>query len=241
MVTFNNVLLLDEVNGLYANNHYYIYKIGWLVMAHDVAAKSTSLYALTAALAPYQALKMAEECTAGKTTFEAAFDLNYPVRLHEEEGVVFQKSMDCSCNVQFAGGAVELSAECFSAIHRELQSRLVNMKGDSINGDEVNDRYDTAVNPWWMSMKNFFELVNSSAATDNINVLLCNSPSRKIGTNVAHGQFDVVINVATAGFLVDSLQPHWNIFYDVKNVAVARNPLLRKLNRARLKPFSGSN
>lgn len=228
MNTFANVMLLDEKTELYGNESILVQKLGRLILVADWAMGGVSVYVMNTSDFPvdaYNAQRLRDECLLGRKKFEVAFNIHDSDNgLSKESGVSFHKAMDGSMTIAFKNPLIDLDvpdAQVFNALNREMTKSL-----------EFRKNACDATPDWLTRAITFVDMVklNTPKAKAFLYFDTCNLMSPPKG-------FDLVVNIARAGFVVKSLPYFWDIYYDSSVTGIEYNPVFLKLPKRLLRPI----
>lgn len=231
--TFKGVLLIDEVNDLYATDTHYVVCLGVLVMTFDKVKRLVSTYAM---IKSPQVLKAVDECLSGKQSFHKTFGFS-STPFYSNDLVSYHGSMDLSVDFIFKRGLQELSPDVFPAIYKEqqllLRSSSTSTEEDNIKSKTSRNRHRT---DWCIRLGAFHDVCFSAQhpgeSTFNVKVLLRSGPSDR-GTDDG---FDLILNLDKIDSLVAYVQPNWDVYCDTKNLNLSRYRSLGVLED-RIRPF----
>ncbi|GFR77342.1 hypothetical protein ElyMa_003965500 [Elysia marginata] len=239
------VLLIDEVNDLYATDTRYIVSLGCLLMAFDKTKRAVTVYVM---IKSPQVLKAVDECLTGRSAFHKTFDFADAGPLHSNRLVTRQASMDLSVDFKFNNGLHPLGPEVFPAVCREQRALLQslcatnNINKSNNSGDPMGSRRT----PWWERLSAFYDLCFARGGRSEeeeesewkVRVLLRSGGSAGCSAAEEEGKaFDVVLNVDKIDNPVAFIQPNWDVYCDETTLDVSRYRSLSALEH-RIKRFA---
>ena len=217
-MNFSGIFLLYPRGGVYGNETRLVRKLGRLLVTWDTVS-GVSCYVLNTTDTPisaYNAQKLTELCLSGTKSYKEAFGIQ-DTCLHEEPNVEFRKGLDGSFVISLKQEPLLIrnSGEFYKGLAKEIRSTWM----CSVEEDFIT----------------FFDMVSlksdkSSAADGKVRVLIHSGES---------AEFDVIINIKTAGSMIGGIMNNWDVFYDMSSPTVGCNPLLLQLPPESVKPLRG--
>lgn len=213
VLSFDDLLLLTPVGEIYGNENVLLIKLGRLLIVYE-RTKGVACYVLNSSdifVGEYVAQKLKEECLSGSKTCAAAFGIPDTRLLSEEPDVAFQNNPDGSCNITFREDPIPLKKgkEFYNVLSKEL--------GDFQEGFSI--------------FKDLIEMCETNPGRVKVFIYAGTMPPQK-----AAG-FDVVVNVNTAGSILDAVPYYWDVYYDSSSEGIEYNPVLLRLAKENVRPL----
>lgn len=210
-LTFYDLLLLTPEGEIYGNENVLLIKLGRLLLFYErtKGVVCNVLNSSDISVGVYLAQKLKEECLAGIKTCAAAFGIPDTRPLSEEPDVAFQNNLDGSCNITLREDPISLKngKEFYNALCKEL-------------GD--NEGFNT--------FKDLVEMRETKHSRVKV-FIYANTPQKAVSG------FDVVVNVCTAGSILDAVPYYWDIYYDSAAEGIEYNPVLLRLPKENVRPL----
>ena len=211
LVFYNLYLLYADEIEIYGNESLLLCKLGRLLLACS-RGSGIKFYVLNSRAIPistYHAKKLKDECLTRRKSFEQAFGIFTHSRpLHVEPDVHFQEDLDGSFSVHLNDPPIKM----------EDSVDLYNMLRDETQGSRVSI---------------FFDLVKYRDKTDHcVSVYLHDNEKLPPANN-----YDVVINVTTAGSMLWNIPYYWSVYYTA-GTSLEYEPALIRLRKEQLRPLA---
>ena len=210
MLAFEDLLSLTPLGDIYGNENVLLCKIGRLLVVCE-ETKGVICYVINASdipVTPYMVRKIQEDCRAGVKTCREAFGIPDSRSLAGEPDVSFQVGIDGTCGIRFKEVPIRLGVEFYNMLTRELK-----------NEDDV-----------FTIFRDLVELRQTHP--DRVKVFIHNG-----NTTTSRGEFDMVVNVRTAGCVLNAIPYHWDVYYDSSD-EFEFHPVLLRLPKEILRPLS---
>lgn len=207
MLSFDDVFFLTPVGGIYGNNNVVLCKLGRLLIVFE-HIKGITCYVLNSSdipINPYVAQKLKEECLGGIKMCKIAFGIPDSSLLTDEGDIEFQYNVDGSCSIRFKREPVKLQngVEFYNALVKEVRDD--------------------------MGFCTFRDLVKIKNTSPNRTKVFIHNGNGVMNLE----QFDVVVNITSAGCLLDSIPYYWDVYYDASLECIEFNPVLSRLPNLR--------
>ena len=213
VLSFNDLLLLTPAGEIYGNENVLLVKLGRILLVFE-RTKGIVCYVLNSSdisIGVYLAQKLKDECLAGTKTCAAAFGIPDKRPLSEEPDVVFQTNLDGSCTITLREDPISLKNgnEFFNVLHKELRD-----------------------NEGFTTFKDLVEMRETNPIRVKVFIYTGTAPPQKVMET-----FDVIVNVCTAGSILDAIPNSWDIFYDASSKGIEYNPVLLRLPKENVRPL----
>ena len=86
------------------------------------------------------------------------------------------------------------------------------------------------------NFKTFIELVEIQNSKPSVKVLIHNDNPEAALKMI--GNYDVIVNIEKAGWLVDCIPYYCEVFYDMNTTGIEYNPVLLRLHKDNLRPVN---
>lgn len=214
MRTFVDVLLLTLRGDIYGNENVLLYKVGQLLLVYEKG--EIRCYVINSSqlpVLPYTVQRLKDECIAGTKKCDDAFGEDNKLTIYNTPDVTFRIGTDGTCTITFELEPIELKngVQFYNLLVKQFQGK------------------DEGLNVFQHMVE-----IRKSNDHSRVKVFLHNGKS-----HVPTSSYDVVVNVSTAGSILNSIPYFWDVYYDGSSSGegIEYSPVLLRLSRYNLRPL----